>query len=156
MPKKITLQSDPKLKTRTYKKRHKPTDAEKALVAQVVLESPLAITDSQIGSLARGLRRSKESIKALIEEARENFVCSSQRYVDIHKEAMEQALKNGDAKSLEVASKGSAWAITNISAEGTRLIDKGKEENSGVKIMIGLKVGGKNENTPIEAVAIKG
>src|SRR5437899_2607506 len=100
MPKRITLQPNPKLKGKRYKRRDKPTEAEKALVAQVVQESPFAVPDSQIGSLARGLRRKKEDIKAMIEDARQSFVDSSQFYVDSHRKAIEDALVNGDSKSL--------------------------------------------------------
>src|SRR5437867_455313 len=121
MPKKITLQPNPKLKGKRYKRHGKPTEAEKALVAQVVQESPFVVPDSQIGSLARGLRRKKEDIKAMIEGAREKFVESSQRYVEIHKSATENALADGDN---EQALKGSQRALTNISAEGARIVDK--------------------------------
>jgi ribosomal protein S9 len=145
MPKKITLQPDPKLKGKQYKRRTNITPAEKALIAQVVQESPFAVPDAQIGSLARGLRRKKEDIKKMIEEARENFVTSAQRYVEIHKAATEQALEKGDS---EQALKGSQWALTNISAEGARIVDKVNNETNTPKVLVGIRIGGVSSNAP--------
>src|SRR5580692_3921563 len=98
-----------------------PTKADKALIAQFVQDQPSEITPRQIVGLSKTLRRSKEAIKKLIEEARENFVESAGRYVEIHKAATEAALSAGDN---EQALKGSQWALTNLSAEGARIIDK--------------------------------
>ena len=124
------------------KRRDKPTDTEKALIAQVVADQPGGILPSQVTALATALRRPKELTKQLVEEAKENFVASAGRYVDIHKEATEAALANGDSKSLEVAVRGSQWALENLSAEGVRIVDKVSTESTGPKIMIGIKLGG--------------
>lgn len=150
LPKRITLQPDPKLKGKRYKRRGPVTAADQALVTAVVQDTPFAITPAQERSLGKVLRRSKEDIKALVEKARETFVESSQFYVDSHRQAVTDALANGDSKSLEVVAKSAQWALSNISSEGTRIIDKAVNESSGTKIMIGLKVGGLNENHPVE------
>ena len=124
------------------KRQGSPTKAEKELVAQFVMDQPGGITPRQTTSLARVLRRSKELTKQMIEDARENFVESAGRYVDIHKQATEAALANGDAKSLEVAVRGSQWALENLSEEGVRIVDKASSESTGTKIMVGIQVGG--------------
>jgi hypothetical protein len=88
------------------------------------------------------MRRSREAVKGMIDEAKENFVASAGRYVDIHRQATEAALADGDN---EQALKGSQWALTNIGAEGSRIIDKQTEAPTGSRIMIGINVGGLNK-----------
>ena len=77
------------------------------------------LSNDQVYGLARALRYKPERIKEVIATARENFVESSIRYVEIHKQAAEQALLNGDPKSLDVAARAAQWAIESAS-EGTR------------------------------------
>jgi hypothetical protein len=139
------------------KRKGKATEAEKALVAQFVLDQPAAITPSQTTALARTLRRSKEATIALIEQAKENFQSDAERYVVIHKEAVEKALANGDSKSLQVAVQGSEWALENLQAEGVSIVGKKQEVGSQAgKIMIGINIGGirKSEET-VDAVAVE-
>lgn len=128
------------------------TKPEKDLVAAFVQDQPREITESQVNGLARTLRRSKDVTKRLIEDARERFVDSAGRYVDIHMQAAEAALVNGDAKSLEVASKAAQWALTNIGAEGTRIVDKPSAETNTPKVLIGIKIGGVNSSAPVITV----
>jgi hypothetical protein len=136
----------PKKKTKTphqvFNRSGTVSKVEKELVAQFVADQPTEITPKQITGLAMTLRRSKAVIKQLIEDAKENFVVSADRYVKIHMLATEKALADGDN---EQALKGSQWALTNIGAEGARVVDKEAAPSTGTKIMIGLKVGGLNE-----------
>lgn len=115
------------------------TKAEKALIAQVVMDSPAEITPRQVNALATATRRSRQAIKKCIEDARDNFAASAGDYVEIHKEATMAALLKGDN---EQALKGSQWALTNISAEGARVVEKTVVAPSGSKIQIGIKLGG--------------
>lgn len=128
------------------------TDIEKDMVAKFVLDQPAAITPSQTNALARVLRRSKDVTKRLIEEAKDKLVDSTERYVDIHRQTVETALSNGDAKSLEVALKGSQWAMEHISQDGTRVVDKAGSGggNSGTKVLIGVQIGGLREPLAID------
>jgi hypothetical protein len=120
------------------------TVAEKELVAQFVLDQPCEITPSQTNALSRVLRRSKELTRSLIEEARENFQSSASHYVEVHKQAVDTALANGDAKSLSVAVEGSQWALESMGADGVRIVDKPTKDKgiSGPRILIGVAVGG--------------
>lgn len=153
MPKpKITLQPDPKLKGKKYPRKGPVTKVETALVAQVVLDQPGGIKSAQVTALAKALNRPVDMIKVIVEEARTKFVKNVDRYVDIHMQAAEGALI---AEDFETATKAAQWYLANIAHDGARVIEKVASESSGTKIMIGLKVGGKNENTPIEAVLVK-
>lgn len=115
---------------------------EKNLVAQFVMDQPREIAPQQINALATVLRRPKETVKAMVEQARENFVASAEYYVEAHKRAVDTALTNGDSKSLEVAVRGSQWAMENMSIEGTRIVEKAVADAGGTKIMIGVQIGG--------------
>lgn len=119
------------------------TKADKELVARVVLDHPCEVAPQQVNSLAKALRRSRTAIKQAVEEARENFVESAGRYVEIHRAATEQALSDGDN---ETALKGSQWAIAHISHDGARVVEKESSEPSGNRIMIGIRVGGVNQD----------
>ncbi len=123
-------------------RRGAPSKAEKALVAQVVQDFPGEIANAQVTALATTLKRTKDAVKAMIDQAKENFVSEAESYVKIHKQVVETALANGDAKSLDVAAKGAQWAIENIGAEGSRIIDKEASGPRGVQVMIGVKIGG--------------
>lgn len=131
----------------TYRREGPVTQAEKDLIAKVVSDSPRELKQGQINGLAQALRRSRETIKALVEEARDTFVERSKRYVDIHMEAAEKALADGSAKALEQAVKASQWAMENLSAEGARIIDRPTDQAGGHKILIGIKVGGVSETS---------
>jgi hypothetical protein len=130
------------VKGKRYKKQGKPTDAEKAVVAAVVLDSPAEVTPQQVSALATALNRTPAAIKKLVQDARTMLVSSAGDYVAIHKLATEAALRAGDPKSLDVAIKASQWAIQNISADGARVVDKASTEPQGQRIFIGIKMGG--------------
>jgi hypothetical protein len=135
---------------KTFYRRGAPSKAEKALVAQVVQDFPGEVAGPQVAALATTLKRTKEAVKAMIEQAKENFVSEAESYVKIHKQVVEAALANGDAKSLDVAAKGAQWAIENIGAEGTRIIEAAKTTPQGMKLLIGVNIGGLREPGTIE------
>lgn len=147
MPKKTDLA--PKKSRRVFKRGGSMSKVEKDFIAQFVQDQPTGITPTQERSLAKVMRRSRETIKSALEEAKDKFVASAERYVDIHRAATEAALATGDN---EQALKGSQWALTNIGAEGARIIDKQTEAPTGSRIMIGIRVGGVDK--PITAVAL--
>lgn len=122
------------------KKGGRPSKEEKQMVAQVVLENPGPIEPAQVQALSKLMHRSKDAIKKMVEEARDNFVEKAKDYVDIHHMATVAALSDGDN---ETAMKGAQWAMTNIAAEGVRIIDKAAgSESSSPRVMIGINVGG--------------
>jgi hypothetical protein len=130
---------------KSYKRAGILTKPEKDLIAAVVLDQPRALEDKQINSLAKGLRRSREAVKNAVLEAKDALLAHAGRYVEVHAQVVEDALSNGDAKSLEVAARASQWAIEHMNADGATIVDKGPGDSGGVKIMIGVKVGGAND-----------
>jgi hypothetical protein len=133
----------PKHRTIKFRRGGSPSKAEKEHIAQFVLDQPTEITPRQVTALATSMRRSKEVIKSMIEQAKDNFQAGAERYVEIHKQAIEAALANGDSKSLHVATQGAQWAMENLSAEGVSIVGKRSEGGSGAgKIMIGIQIGG--------------
>lgn len=135
---------------KTFSKRPgTPTAVEKDIVAALVADQPAEMTNSQVNALARTLRRTKETTRQLIEDAKDRLIDKASRYADIHIAATENALADGDN---EQALKGSQWALTNISGEGARIVEKAVEAPTGGKIMIGIKLGGIDQ--PITAIAI--
>lgn len=133
----------------------KAREQQQAIVTQVVQQQGGDLGERQVTSLARTLKRSREQIVAMVQQAREELANNAVDYVNIHKMAVESALANGDAKSLEVAVKGSQWAMSNLSLEGQRVVDRqtGDGGGSGTQIIIGIKIGGKKDEV-IEAIAV--
>jgi hypothetical protein len=125
----------------------------------VVLDQPGGIKPAQVTALAKALNRPVDLIKPIVEAARTKFTTRVERYVDIHMEAVEKALEIGTAKSLEVATVASQWALQSIAHEGARVVPKATGEvGSGLKIVIGLKVGGGRpevDTPPIDAEVVK-
>lgn len=135
-----------------------PSDAEKNLVAAVVIDNPGEITGKQVAGLAKALRRSPAAIKSMIEDAREKFQGNAGRYVDIHMQATEAALRRGSDRSLETATKAAQWAVERSSGQGVRVIDPkvaaGEAGPAGPRIMIGIKIGSVDQpqtEIPIDA-----
>jgi hypothetical protein len=144
----------PKRRRKLPKRTGIITKVEKDLIARVVADQSSEMTERQINALAVVTRRSKALVKKAVEEAHETFVDRSKRYVDIHLQAVEAGLNRGTDKGLEVAQKGSQWAIENISEQGARVIEKqAKDDNAGARIMIGVKIGGIDEAKT--AIAVK-
>ena len=146
-PSKFTPEADspkaskePKAPTRVFNRMGPVSPVEVGFVAQFLKDQPREITETQTRALSKVMRRSKEVIKDLIEQAREEFQSSGLDYVRLHKEATISAFERGDD---EVAIKASQWAIANMSQEGTRVVEKvAAEGGGGVRIMIGVQMGG--------------
>lgn len=131
----------PQDRKKTFYRRGAPSKAEKALIGQVVQDFPGELANAQVTALATTLKRTKEMVRTMIEQARENFVSEAESYVAMHKRVVEAAYENGDAKSLEVARRGAEWAMENIGSEGTRIVEKVATGPRGIQVMIGVKIG---------------
>ena len=120
------------------------TQEEKDLVRQFVMDQPGEIQPRQERSLALTMRRSPDTVRHLIAEAKLHLGEAVEHYVDVHRQAVDTALANGDAKSLEVAVRGSQWAMENIAVDGVRVIEQASKTPTGPRIMIGVRIGGAN------------
>ena len=120
---------------------------EEDLVEGIVLNSPGGLSSAEVTALARVLRRPKSAVKAAVENAREMLAESAGEYAAIHKAAVMAAYDRGDN---ETALKGSQWALTNISHEGARIIDKATGEAAGTKVMIGIQMGSMTPSVKVE------
>ncbi len=128
---------------KVFKRGGSVTEVERDLVTQFVQDQPREVTPSQVRALARVMRRSTDTVKSLITDAREHFVEQADRYVEVHRLAVENALSEGD---YEEARKGSEWYLTHVSGEGARIIDKQAESGPvGARIFVGLRIGGISE-----------
>ena len=146
----------PKHRHQIFKRQGPVSTTEKQFIAQFVQDQPAEITPKQVTALASTMRRSKDLVRQMIEEAKDNFQGAAKRYVEIHKEAIEAALLNGDSKSLHVAVQGSQWAMENLSAEGVSIVSKKQDGGSGAgKIMIGIQIGGMRADQPVEAKVVE-
>ncbi len=125
-----------------YNRRDKVTEIERGLVTQFLQDQPHEITPRQVKGLADTLRRSKETILRVIEETKDTLGERVGRYADLHMQATETAVTNGDAKSLAVATKAAEWAMENIGVDGRKVIEKTESRHSGPNIQIGVKIGG--------------
>lgn len=104
------------------------------------------VTVKDVTALAAVTGTRKLDLLRIIEEAKERFSGAAVDYVNLHKQATETALANGDAKSLDVATRASQWAIERMEHEGKRVVSKEAktEGNGSTKILIGINLGGKN------------
>jgi hypothetical protein len=127
-----------------FKRRGSITKVERDFVTQFVQDQPRELSSRQVSALSTVTRRSKAVIKTLIEEARDSFVEQADRYVQIHREAVEGALESGDH---EQAIKGSQWYLEHVSSEGARIVDKAAAGPAGTKIMLGISLGGMSAST---------
>lgn len=134
---------------KVFKRKGGITDAEKNLVSQFVLDQPGELKPSQVTALAKTLNRSKEAVTRLIEEARENFLENANRYIEIHRCAVEDALADGTPKGLEQARLGAEWAIEHMSSGGVRIIETPEKAGtgSGVQILVGVRIGGLKDDS---------
>lgn len=124
-----------------------PTQAEKDIIRQFVADQPGEITKQQLQALVKLTRRSKETIVRILQEARDEFAESALDYVRMHKLGVQTAIANGDARSLDAGLRASQWAIEHQNRDGERVIDapKAESKSSAAQIMIGIKLGGRNE-----------
>jgi hypothetical protein len=132
--------------TRTEALKAAKLQTAKDIVQTVVDRKRGIVTTKDITALAKVTGASRLEILTIVETAKETFSRGALEYVNIHKEATQAALANGDAKSLDVATRAAQWAIEKLSHEGTRILDapQAGPANTGTKIMIGIQLGGKN------------
>lgn len=122
-----------------------PSQVEKDFVAQFVADQPGGLTTRQENALATALRRPRDTVRKMLDEAREIVAGNTVRYANIHLQAAEDALASDSMMGKEVAGKLAQWALTNASLDGKRVIDKAASENTGTKIIVGVKIGGVNQ-----------
>lgn len=132
-------------KQRKARRRGKLSQVEKAIVAEVVHDSPFKqLGEKQIDALAVTLRRNPEAIISAIANARETLQLSARPYVDIHRKAVEGALAAGD---FDVARKGAMEMVDKISARNAdgkveRIVEKVEAESTAPRVQIGIMLGG--------------
>jgi hypothetical protein len=150
-PKRRTPQIAPFSPHMSRARRGKLADKlDQAIVTQLVKKSDRPITERQIEAAAELTGRKTIAIKIMIERAREKFARAAEQYVDTHLDATTQALAAGD---FETATKASQWAMSNLAAEGARVIDRPDDtQSSGPKVLIGIKLGGLGPDTRAAAV----
>lgn len=133
---------------------------QQSIVDQIVKETGNGpISAVKVGLIARTLGRSKDVVKEMIDQARLNLADDAVDYVDMHKAATQMALANGDAKSLEVATRAAQWAMKNTSLEGKHVVEQAQQVSSGTVINIGVKLGGlisQTEPAAIEGIVVGG
>jgi hypothetical protein len=135
---------------RKYKRPGRVTKKEQAIVTALVKEAPDTPTVDQTKALAKLFNRPTDTVKSMLVKAKASLAGDAQFYVDTHKEvvatAMAVAASTGSEKHLDIARKGSAWAIANISGDGKRLVEKADIGPQGTRIMVGVKL----SNTTIQ------
>lgn len=121
-------------------------EARKVVEATMLAKGSADLTMRETAGIASTVHISKERLKEIIIQARETFLQAAPLYVQGHLDAMNQALANGDPKSLEVATRAAQWGMENLGFEGERIVDKEKTAPSdgGPTIFIGIKLGGSN------------
>ncbi len=122
-----------------FKRSGALTEPEKDLVTRFIADQPGEITPKQQQALATVLRRSPDAVKTLLQTAKDRFVERAGDYVDVHMQATREALATQD---YDTAVKASQWAITNISSEGERIIEKETVQSVMPRVVIGVNLGG--------------
>lgn len=135
-----------------YKRPGNITEPERQLVAQLVHEHPRELSPAQVNGLAKAMRRSPAIVKELVEQAKEEFVSQADHYVRVHRKVVDDALANGDPKSLSVALEGSQWFLEKVSEQGARVIEKEAKAEVGQRVMIGIRIGAVDQ--PVDVVTI--
>ena len=126
-------------------RRSRMSPSEKIVIAEVVNNAPGGIvSDIQADRLAMMLQRSPTAITSAIASAREQFLAKANDYVDLHNRTVHKAFAQND---LDVARKGSEWAIEHMSGKNDegeieRIIDKDDSQSNSPRISIGIALGG--------------
>lgn len=120
------------------------TKDEKAVVKAIVRQAGGDLPLDRTKALAKVFNRPVGAVKAMVTRAKDNLAADAEFYVDTHRDAVETALEHGKAtsndKMLEVARKGSEWALEHTSGDGKRIIDQPSSAPQGTRIMIGVKL----------------
>jgi len=114
----------------------------KAKVAQIVADHHGKVSDSQALAIATDLEMKPTTVKRWIQEARKQFLSKAERYVSMHEEACQAALESETVKGFEQARLGAEWAIQHLSQDGEGIVEKSRNDTNGVKVFVGLQLGG--------------
>lgn len=109
------------------------------VVAQAVLDQPTPITPAQTRGLATFLRRTPETVAALIETAKARALDHLDDYVEIHYRTTQQAEQAGE---FATALKGAEWAMEHLGSAGARVVERETKGEAGPRIQIGIQLGG--------------
>lgn len=126
--------------------RKKMTESQ--AIEKVVAMNLGKVSSTEVTTLAQKLHRREDTMKRWVQDAKEKFLKNASRYVEIHHQAVEDALAAGseDPKYLEVATRGAQWAIERLRVGNEGVVEQEKTGPSeGLKVLIGVKVGGLNE-----------
>jgi hypothetical protein len=133
------------------KRKGRLMNSEIAVIEAALADSPTEASPALVQGLSMTLKRSKQAVKDAIDRARIKFAQQAEHYTEVHKQVVDTALLDGSAKALEQARLGAEWAMENISIEGTRIVDKpSKDVNTGLKVMVGVKIGGMKDGITVE------
>lgn len=121
--------------------------AEKLLKVEAWIQGQTELSRAGEYRVARELGLTRPELKALIERAKFNFAAKAERYVEAHAESVEAGLKLGNAAGLRMAAEASQWAMEHMALDGARVVDPPVkvEDHGGPKILIGVQVGGINQ-----------
>lgn len=135
---------------RTYKRVAKTTKDEREVVKAAVRQNRGDLSKEQTTALAKVFNRPVGTVKAMIARAKDNLAADAEFYVDTHRQVVEGASLMGQAtyndKLLEVARKGSEWALEHTSGDGKRVVDQPTSAPQGTRIMVGVRL----SNTTIQ------
>lgn len=125
-------------------KRGSLTHRENFVIDAIVRESPGELLPAQIEATAIALNRRPATIADALEKARAKLQDQAEKYVDIHLQAVEDALADRDQ---DTARKGAEWYLEKISArdssgKSTRIIEASSAESSAPSVRIGIALGG--------------
>lgn len=146
----------PQKRQKVFGRMGRTTQAEKEFVQNFVEDMPGPITERQIGALAKTMRRSKDVIRKMVEDAAETFAENANFYIQSHRQAVADALSSDTMAGKKIAADAAQWAIEHMSGGGARIIEKAPTGPTGTKIMIGVKIGGHNaeENARVEVAEV--
>jgi len=131
-----------------HKRKHgKLSERDHHIISELVQTQPHELSLEQIASTATLLRRSPDQVAHAIVEARERLQMNAGRYVEIHREVAEAALKDGSDKALDVARKASEYAIQHLSARDgkgklERIVEAEQQMSDAPRVQIGIALGG--------------
>lgn len=123
------------------------TPKEKQIIELVLQDQPQDVSAEQVDQLSKLLRRNPQTIKALVQKARDTFSNNAPLYIEVHAKSVQSAYMNGD---FDTAAKHAEWAMENIENEGVSIIEaasKSSRDNSP-KVLINIPLGGITPTQP--------
>jgi hypothetical protein len=121
------------------------SDDERALVQTVAAQLPEPpserLQERETAALSTLLRRDPETVKRWIADARQEVQARASRYGEIHLEAVEAALAEGEH---ETAAREARQMLERLADDdGRRVLDKeGTPATQGIQVILGFKLGG--------------